>query len=255
MKKKNQQGMFLTLKQLDQLGVISLENDHILVKKRKRRRNKKKGKTPGVDFNQMKSQNYMLGGGVSHQLRSPTISSEQGILSLRLLERKMDDENDISKRLLEYQKKNDLVIKTASSAIRNRFNLLENMDNTRSKRKRVSEDFDEDQKPSENKEEPFFPKADVNFETLPETPPEKPTEPQPDRPIFQMPLRSSLRGRIVDPPSVKKKRGRPPGSKNKSKSQPKQKKKEEDIEGEVEFFVDHAEDEFYGTNPIHHTEF
>jgi hypothetical protein len=65
-------GMFLTLKQLNDLGIISLDKDHILVKKKKRKHRRKRGlkPLPGLDYNMMKSQSVMPGGGVSHQLRT-----------------------------------------------------------------------------------------------------------------------------------------------------------------------------------------
>lgn len=128
MKKDKEKGMFLTLKQLDNLGIISLDKDHILVKKRKRKKRKQKPKSsPSLDYDQMKSQStYMIGGGSSHQLRTPTVSSEQGLLNLRLTERQLQNSSDnssdeVKKMLTDYQQKNDRLIEDGIVQINNRF--------------------------------------------------------------------------------------------------------------------------------------
>ena len=77
---------------------------------------------------------YMMGGGSSHQLRTPTISSEQGLLNLELTKQRIEDnknsnENDLKSLMIDYQKTNDKRLVDGYTHIDNRFKNLEHRQN------------------------------------------------------------------------------------------------------------------------------
>lgn len=149
--KNKKEGLFLTLKQLKDLGVINPKTDRIYIKKRKKRKKntKKTIKRGGLDYNQLKSNSdYMVGGGSSHQLRTPTISSEQGLLNLELTKKKIaenhlienNDNNDLKNMVIEYQKTNDKRLMDGYNQVNNRFKNLEHRRNIMNNNERDNND-------------------------------------------------------------------------------------------------------------------
>jgi len=81
-------GLYLTLKELEKLGIINLKTDKIKIKRKKRKSKKRRIKyisNNDLNYNSIKSNSdFMVGGGSYHQIRSPTILGEQALLNLEV---------------------------------------------------------------------------------------------------------------------------------------------------------------------------